>query len=178
MPATPLSMPLVSLLLGVLPVGAVVPDFSAPNQDGKVISLGQLRGQPVLIYFYPKDDTPGCTKQACELRDRYERFRKAGVAILGVSRQDSASHRAFKAKHRLPFDLLTDGDGSIARALGVETIPLFGLHKRQSLVVAADGRLLGFLSDVDPSRHADDVLALVEKHDAPARDLARPADGG
>src|SRR3954465_10532303 len=106
--------------------GTQAPDVSAPNQDGKVVKLSALRGRPVLLYFYPKDDTPGCTKEACSLRDDFARFQKAGAVILGVSRQDAASHQAFKAKYHLPFDLLVDADGSFAQALGVQTMPIVG----------------------------------------------------
>lgn len=156
------------LVVAALPVGAPVPDFAAPNQDGKVVKLSELKGRPVLVYFYPKDDTPGCTKQACALRDRFEKFLKAGVVILGVSRQDAASHRAFRAKHRLPFDLLTDADGSVATRLGVETYAVIGIHKRQSLLIGADGRLLEFFATVDPERHADEVLARLAQSASPA----------
>lgn len=146
------------LLLTSLPEGSVVPDFSAPNQDGKEVKLSDLKGKPVLIYFYPKDDTPGCTKQACDLRDRYAQFQKAGIVVLGVSRQDAKSHQAFRAKYRLPFDLLTDKDGELAKKLGVELMPLVGVHKRQSLLIGADGKVVAFFADVDPKTHAELVL--------------------
>src|SRR6478672_4717328 len=113
-----------------LPAGSPAPDVAAPNQDGKLVKLSELKGKPVLLYFYPKDDTPGCTKEACSLRDDYSRFQKAGAVILGVSRQDAESHKAFRAKYHLPFDLLTDKDGSFAKAFGAETMPVVGYHKR------------------------------------------------
>ena len=156
---------LFSLAVAALPVGSPVPDFTAPNQDGKAVSLTSFKGQPVLVYFYPKDDTPGCTKEACALRDRYATFQKAGIVILGVSRQDAESHRAFRAKYKLPFDLLTDKDGDVAKALGVDTMPVLGIHKRQSLLIGADGKLVAFFHDVDPEKHADEVLALLVKKD-------------
>lgn len=165
------------LITSALPLGGSVPDFTAPNQDGKPVTLSAFRGKPVLVYFYPKDDTPGCTKQACDLRDRHERFQRAGAVILGVSRQDAASHTAFRAKHRLPFDLLTDADGAIAKALGIETIPLLGVHKRQSLVVGPDGTLLAFFPDVDPGKHAEEVLAVLGRVKA-AGEPARGPDAG
>lgn len=147
------------LVLSALPLGAPVPDFAAPNQDRRLIKLSELRGKPVLVYFYPKDDTPGCTKEACALRDRFAKFQKAGIVILGVSRQDAESHRAFRAKYHLPFDLLTDEDGAVAKLLGVETYAIIGIHKRQSLLIGADGRLIEFFGAVDPETHADEVLA-------------------
>jgi peroxiredoxin Q/BCP len=146
------------LVLSSLPVGAPVPDFSAPNQDGKAVTLSEFKGKPVLVYFYPKDDTPGCTKEACALRDRFTKFQAAGIVILGVSRQDGESHRAFRAKYHLPFDLLTDRDGAVSKLLGVETYPLIGVHKRQSLLIGADGKLVAFYGAVDPETHADEVL--------------------
>ncbi len=145
-------------MICALPVGAPVPDFSAPNQDGKVVKLSELKGKPILLYFYPKDDTPGCTKEACALRDRFDKFTKAGILIFGISRQDAGSHRAFRAKYHLPFDLLTDSDGELAKRLGVETYPIIGIHKRQSLLIGADGKLIEFFGSVDPEMHADEVL--------------------
>ena len=151
---------LLSLLAG-LPVGTAVPDVSAPNQDGKVIRIADLKGKPVLVYFYPKDDTPGCTKEACTLRDDYAHFTQAGAVILGVSRQDAESHKAFRAKYHIPFDLLTDKDGDFAKAFGVETMAIIGFHKRQSVLIGADGKVLKFFPDVDPATHSAEVLELL-----------------
>jgi peroxiredoxin Q/BCP len=148
---------LVTPLLGLSP-GEAVPNFSAKNQDGKVIQISEFRGKPVLLYFYPKDDTPGCTKEACSFRDEYSEFKKLGAVIFGVSRQDSKSHRAFKEKHRLPFDLLVDEDGSIAKSLGIGTIPLIGFHKRQSILIGPDGKVFRVYTDVDPKSHTQEVL--------------------
>ena len=144
--------------------GEVVPDFSAVNQEGKTVRIQDFRGKPVLIFFYPKDDTPGCTKEACSLRDQYQAFQKVGAVILGVSRQDSASHRAFKSKHHLPFDLLTDPDGKLAQSLGVANIPLVGLHQRQSILISASGKVIRFYSSVDPSTHGQEVLKDLEEY--------------
>src|SRR4051812_23472017 len=83
--------------------GQAAPEFSAKNQDGKTIKLSELKGKPVLMYFYPKDDTPGCTKEACSFRDEYAKFKQKGAVILGVSAQDEASHRKFREKYHLPF---------------------------------------------------------------------------
>lgn len=144
--------------------GATVPEFSAPNQDGKLIKLSDFKGSPVLLYFYPKDETPGCTKQACSLRDEFAEFKKLGAVVLGISRQDQASHQEFKKKHKLPFDLLVDADGKIAEKLGVGTMPLIGFHKRQSLIVGKDGKLLKFIGDVDPDTHTAEVLKILRDH--------------
>ena len=166
-----ISMAKVALLLATLselPRGAQVAEFQAPNQDGKVVKLSDFKGKPVLVYFYPKDDTPGCTKEACSLRDNYARFQKAGVVILGISRQDSESHKEFKAKYKLPFDLLTDKDGDVAKAMGVDTYPLVGIHKRQSLLLDGDGKVIEFYGAVDPSTHAEEVLKQIEAAAKPA----------
>lgn len=144
-------------LLGLSP-GDAVPDFSAKNQDGKEIRISDYRGKPVLIYFYPKDDTPGCTKEACSFRDEYAEFKKLGAVIFGVSRQDSKSHRAFKEKHRLPFDLLVDEDGSVAKSLGIGMMPIIGFHKRQSILIGPDGKVFRIYSDVNPKNHTQEVL--------------------
>jgi peroxiredoxin Q/BCP len=147
-----------------LDIGAPVPEFSAPNQDGKIIHLSDFKGSPVLLYFYPKDETPGCTRQACSLRDEFAQFKKIGAVVLGISRQDQASHQAFKKKHKLPFDLLVDADGKIADQLGVGTYPVVGFHKRQSLIIGKDGKLLKFLGDVDPATHTAEVLKILQAH--------------
>ena len=144
--------------------GVAVPEFSAPNQDGKPVKLSDFKGSPVLLYFYPKDETPGCTKQACSLRDEFAEFKKLGAVVLGVSRQDQASHQEFKKKHKLPFDLLVDADGKIAEKLGVGTMPLIGFHKRQSVIVGKDGKLLKFMGDVDPDTHTAEVLKIHKDH--------------
>lgn len=152
---------LVSLAVTALKVGEKVPDVAAPNQDGKLVRLSELRGKRVLLYFYPKDDTPGCTLEACSFRDDIGRLTELGVVVLGISRQDAKSHQAFREKHALNFDLLTDADGSIAEKLGIGRIPLIGLHKRQSLLIDRDGTLLRRFDNVDPAHHSDEVLQLV-----------------
>ena len=162
-----------SLLLALvaaagLAPGTAAPDVSAPNQDGKLVKISELKGKPVLVYFYPKDDTPGCTKEACTLRDDYSKFQKAGAVILGVSRQDAKSHQEFKAKYHLPFDLLIDADGKFAAAFGVDTMPVVGFHKRQSVLLDAQGKVLKFFPDVDPASHSAEVLALLQKQAQPA----------
>src|SRR5262249_44093920 len=109
-------------------------------------------------YFYPKDDTPGCTKEACNFRDEFSKFKKMGAVVLGVSRQDEKSHQAFKQKYSLPFDLLVDKDGSLAKAYGVTVIPAVGIHMRQSVLIAPDGKVAKFYPSVDPKTHTDEVL--------------------
>src|SRR5512138_38305 len=95
--------------------GRKAPDFSLPDQDGKMHKLSEYRGKPVVLYFYPKDDTPGCTKEACSFRDQYEDFVAAGAEVLGVSSDDEAAHRKFTEKYRLPFTLLSDRGGAVRK---------------------------------------------------------------
>lgn len=144
-------------VFGLAP-GDVAPDFALKNQSGTVVKLSALRGRPVLIYFYPKDDTPGCTKEACHLRDAYTKYQKEGAVVLGVSRQDQKSHQAFIKKYRLPFDLLVDSDGTVAASFGVGKIGEEYLE-RKSVLVGPDGKVVKFYNSVNPETHADEVLA-------------------
>ena len=141
-----------------LAVGDLAPDFTTVNQDGKTVKLSDLRGKPVLLFFYPKDNTPGCTKEACSLRNEYSDYRKQNVTILGISRQDEKSHREFRDQHSLPFDLLVDKSGDIAKSFGVGKIPLIGFLKRQSILIGADGKISRIYRDVSPGNHALEVL--------------------
>lgn len=139
-------------------VGEKAPDFSAETQEGAHVTLSQFKGKPVLLYFYPKDDTPGCTKQACKIRDGFSQFKKMGIVVFGVSRQDKKSHQDFKLKYHLPFDLLVDTDGKIAKLFEIDTMPLVGFFKRQSILIGADGVVHKIYKDVNPETHADIVL--------------------
>lgn len=152
-----------SSLAHALPVGSPMPDVSAKNQNGKMIRLTDYKGKFVLIYFYPKDETPGCTAQACSLRDNFAKIKDANAIIFGASRQDEQSHQKFIAKHKLPFDLLVDSDGSLAKAFGVGTVPVLGFTKRQSVLFGPDGKLIRFYDSVDPKGHVDEVLADIAK---------------
>ena len=98
--------------------GKKAPDFALADADGKTVSLGDFVGRDVVLYFYPKDDTPGCTKEACGFRDDWKKFQKAGVAVVGVSADDEASHQKFRAKYKLPFTLLSDPDRKVMKAYG------------------------------------------------------------
>jgi thioredoxin-dependent peroxiredoxin len=123
-----------------------------------MVSLSKFKGKPVLIYFYPKDETPGCTKEACTLRDQYEQFEKLGAIILGVSVQDEKSHQAFIKHDRLPFDLLVDADGKVAKLYGVGNIMGTSLLERKSVLVGPDQKVLRVYDSVDPSAHASQVI--------------------
>ena len=146
-----------------LSVGDPAPAFVAQNQEGKTVQLADFKGRPVLIYFYPKDDTPGCTKEACQFRDDYSKFQKKGAVILGVSAQDADSHKNFKKKYHLPFDLLIDSDGKIAKSFGVGMMPVIGLHQRQSVLIDQHGKISKIYSSVNPQEHSQEVLADLEK---------------
>ena len=144
--------------------GKVAPDFELRSDAGETVRLSSLRGRPVVLYFYPRDDTPGCTTEACEFRDAYDEFRRRGVEILGVSPDAEASHRKFKAKHELPFTLLSDPDHETAEAYGVwKEKRRYGRTymgvERSTFVIDADGKVTKALPRVDPQTHADEVLA-------------------
>jgi peroxiredoxin Q/BCP len=142
--------------------GAQAPNFSGKNQDGKDIHLADFKGKFVLVYFYPKDDTPGCTKEACDFRDRYTEIRKLNAEVLGISRQDASSHKKFALKHKLPFDLIVDSDGKIGDSFGVSSIPVvggvFGLSKRQSVLIGPDQKVVHFYDSVNPETHVAEVM--------------------
>ena len=144
-------------LMGIA-AGDAAPDFTAKNQDGKTIKLSEQKGKYVLLYFYPKDETPGCTKEACSFRDSYAEIKKLNAVIFGVSRQDEKSHQKFIAKHKLPFDLLVDSDGSIGESFGVKTMPVIGFLKRQSILISPEGKVIKFYGDVDPTKHVAEVI--------------------
>jgi peroxiredoxin Q/BCP len=141
---------------GLLPPGAAAPDVSAVDQDGRRHRLRDDRGQLVVVYFYPKDDTPGCTREACAFRDVWDRLRQAGIVVLGVSTDDQASHARFAARHRLPFRLLADTDRRWVTAFGV---PLrLGMAARVSFLIDREGRVAKVYPDVDPGVHAGQIL--------------------
>jgi len=147
---------------GVAP-GDQAPEFALKNQNGQIVRLSEQRGKFVLIYFYPKDDTPGCTKEACNFRDEYSEIKKLNTVVYGISRQDEKSHQKFIAKHKLPFDLLVDADGEVAKAYGVGTMPIVGFIKRQSILIGPDGKVVHFYSDVDPAKHVAEVISDIRK---------------
>ena len=143
--------------------GKPAPDFELKSDSGESVSLSSLRGKPVVLYFYPKDDTPGCTKQACGIRDTYGEFERAGAVVLGVSPDDERSHMKFRDKYGLPFPLLADTDHAVAEEYGV-----WGEKKylgrsymgvsRSTFVIDAEGNVKKILHGVKPATHADDVL--------------------
>jgi thioredoxin-dependent peroxiredoxin len=140
------------------------PDVTLLNEAGQSVPLRTLLGQKtVVLYFYPKDDTPGCTAEACSFRDSYEDFKKAGAEVIGVSSDDSASHEAFKSKHRLPFVLMTDPGGAAAKAFGVKKT--FGLIAgRVTFVIDKAGQVRhSFDSQLRVNKHVGEALAVVQR---------------
>lgn len=153
---------LLSTFTFALSPGDVAPDFSAKDQNGKAVSLADFKGKTVLLYFYPKDQTKGCTREAQEFSALHAQFAKANAVVLGVSKQDEKSHQEFIKAEKLPFDLIADTDGSVARAFGIGTLPLVGYTKRESVLIGPDGKVAKVYRDVDPEKHARDVLADVK----------------
>ena len=147
--------------------GTPAPQFSLPSDDGSTVSLSALRGKPVVVYFYPKDDTSGCTTEACEFRDNWRAVQKAGAVVLGVSPDSVASHGKFKMKYRLPFPLLADTDHAVAEAYGtwgekaMYGRKYFGI-RRTTFVIGPDGKVKKVFERVKPKGHAAEVLAALE----------------
>ena len=146
-----------------LKVGDTAPDFTLPTDGGGSVTLSRLRGKKIVLYFYPKDDTPGCTTQACGIRDVYGELQREGAVVLGVSPDDERSHVKFKEKYDLPFTLLADPDHTVAEQYGV-----WGEKKymgrtymgvdRSTFVIDADGNVKRVMHKVKPDTHADEVL--------------------
>jgi peroxiredoxin Q/BCP len=149
--------------------GMDAPPFEGTDQDGKTVKLSELGGKWVVLYFYPKDDTPGCTKEACNFRDNHGAIEAAGATILGVSGDSPASHQKFIAKYELPFSLLADADRAIAKAYGA-----WGLKKqygreyegviRSTVVIGPDGKVAKTWPRVKPDAHGAEVLAWLKEH--------------
>ncbi len=137
-------------------VGDVAPDFELNDQDGNPVRLSDLTGDNIVLYFYPKDNTPGCTKEACSIRDGYAEIKKRAL-IFGISTDSVQSHKKFAEKHRLPFTLLSDPGGKVAKKYG--SFALF--TKRMTFVIGRNRKIRHILSKVDVSKHADEVLAVL-----------------
>ena len=147
--------------------GDQAPDFTLRSDAGTDVTLSSLRGRPVVLYFYPRDNTPGCTTQACGIRDAYGEFERAGAVVLGVSPDNERSHVKFKNKYELPFALLADTDHAVAEQYGVWGEKKFAGKSytgvfRSTFVIDADGTVKKVMHNVKPATHADDVLAALE----------------
>lgn len=151
----------------ILPENSMAPDFSLPDETGLERSLKDYRGKWVVLYFYPKDDTPGCTTEACNFRDDYSAYEKAGVTIIGVSKDSPNSHAKFKAKYQLPFSLLADVEHKVANQYGV-----WGRKKymgkeydgmfRTTYLIDPEGKIVKVFENVKPADHSAEVLAAIK----------------
>jgi thioredoxin-dependent peroxiredoxin len=142
---------------GLLAPGVTAPDLEAVDVNGTLTRLSSLRGRTVVVYFYPRDGTPGCTREACAFRDAWQRLNDAKIEIIGVSSQSRDSHREFQKENRLSFPLVADEQGGVQRAYGVSK-GLFG-YARVSFLVAPSGMIVKVWPNVDPATHVDEVLA-------------------
>lgn len=146
-----------------LQIGSPAPDFSANNQKGETLSIGHFTGKKLVLYFYPKDDTPGCTAEACSLRDNYQDLIAKGYAILGVSPDTEVKHQKFIDKYNLPFDLLADTDNAVALAYGVWVEKsMYGRNymgiARTTFVIDEQGNLAEIIEKVDTKNHATQII--------------------
>jgi thioredoxin-dependent peroxiredoxin len=155
---------------GLLPIGAAAPDLSAEDAEGRPSRLSDRRGRAVIVYFYPQDETPGCTKEACAFRDSWTKLQAAQVDVIGVSTNSAERHRTFQKKQKLPFSLAADESGAIGNAYGVSK-KLWG-YERVTFLVDRDGKVAKVWPSVDPALHADEVLREA------AAIAKRSADGG
>jgi peroxiredoxin Q/BCP len=151
---------------GMPALGGKAPGFKCADETGKVISLGDFAGKPVVLYFYPKDDTPGCTVEACDFRDSLKRLKAAGVTVLGVSRDSETSHQKFKIKHGLNFPLLADVDGKVCGAYGAwQEKSLYGRKfmgiVRCTFLIDSSGKIAGLWPKVKVAGHVDEVLEAI-----------------
>ncbi len=152
----------------ILEAGTKAPEFELMDNQGKVHKLSDYRGQTIVVYFYPKDNTPGCTKEACSFRDSYADFRKAGVEVIGISPDSEQSHTKFIDKYELPFTLLSDPDHKVSEAYGV-----WGIKKnygreyegiyRTTFIIGPEGNIKKVFKNVKPSEHSLEVLAAIKE---------------
>ena len=139
-------------------LGKTAPEFKLKNSYGELVSLKQFRGEWLLVFFYPKDDTPGCTKEACSLRDNYSDIKKLNANVIGISIDSSDSHKDFKEKYNLPFMLLSDPDGKTAKKYGaLNNFFIFKLAKRQSFIIDPEGTIRRVYRNVSSSNHAQEI---------------------
>jgi thioredoxin-dependent peroxiredoxin len=148
--------------------GDLVEDFTLPDQDGKPTALSSFAGKPVVLFFYPKADTPGCTIEACGFRDHFKKLQKAGVVVLGISRDTVKAQKKFQEKYGLPYPLLADADQTICKRFDViKEKSMYGKKvtgiERTTYVIGPDRKLIHEFNKVKPEGHAEEVLALLKK---------------
>ena len=145
-------------------LGQPAPSFDLKNSKGELVSLNNYKGQWLVLYFYPKDDTPGCTKEACSFRDNYQSIQSLNASVVGISIDSSSSHKEFKEKYNLPFMLLADEDGEVAKKYGaLNNFLIFKLAKRQSFIIDPDGKIRRVYRSVSPSEHANEIYEDLKK---------------
>lgn len=149
-------------------IGQPAPDFELLDQDGKTHKLSDYRGKPVVLYFYPKDNTPGCTMQACSFRDSFAEYKAKGIVVLGISKDSIKSHTKFQEKYNLPFTLLADTETEVAQAYGVWVLKkMMGREymgmERTTFIIDKEGKIVHIMEKVKPQDHAKEVLALLEQ---------------
>ena len=154
-------------MAALLEEGAKAPEFTAKDQNGKTISLSDFRGKDVILYFYPKDDTPGCTAEACDFRDNYQALQQQGFTVIGVSTDDEQSHQKFISKHQLPFTLIADTDKQIVEAYGVWVEKnMYGKKymgtARKTFIIDKEGNIRRIIDKVDTKNSSQQVLDLLK----------------
>ncbi|GLJ10684.1 hypothetical protein SUGI_0133030 [Cryptomeria japonica] len=143
--------------------GSVPPPFNLKDQEGRIVSLSKFKGKPVVLYFYPGDETPGCTKEACAFRDSYEKFKKAGADVIGISADGPESHKAFAKKYRLPFTLLSDEGNKVRKEWGVPGDFFGSLPGRETYVLDKNGVVqLVYNNQFQPEKHVEETLKMLE----------------
>jgi len=149
-------------------IGDKVPDIKVKDMNGKDVSLKDFKGKRLVVYFYPKDDTPGCTAEACSFRDNHEKIEKMGVKVIGISTDSIESHKKFAGKHNLPFTLLSDSEHKLAEAFGVWKLKnfmgkkFFGIE-RTTFVIDENGKIAYIFEKVKPQGHAEEVIDVLNK---------------
>lgn len=154
----------VLMAVNQLTVGSPAPEFELPDGEGKLHKLSDFRGKIVALYFYPKDDTPGCTAEACNLRDNYDSLLAAGIVVLGVSFDDTASHKKFATKYHLPFPLLADSEKKVATLYGAKGgATRLMMAKRITYLIDKDGKILHVLDKVDAGNHTQQIFDILKQ---------------
>lgn len=149
--------------------GSAAPDFALPDQNGRIHRMGDYRGRWLVLYFYPRDDTPGCTREACRFRDDIGVLNNLNATVVGVSVDDTRSHAEFARKYHLPFPILSDPDGRTATAYeSLLNLGILKFARRRTFIIAPDGRIAARLDKVDPARHAEDVARVLSALQQPA----------
>ena len=149
----------ISMANTALKIGDKAPEFNLPDAKGEIVNLASFKGNWVVLYFYPKDDTPGCTKEACSFRDDLHKLEKLGAKVVGISVDDSSSHAKFAEKYHLPFPLLADKDGKVADSYGALTnLFVLKLAKRYTFLIDAKGNIAKTYQSVDTSRHSQEII--------------------